>query len=108
MSTVLGVPELLARFARAAAIGEAAANAATDDLATQVASDAASRAPVDTGTLRDSIIHDGGRVYTDVEYAPFVEYGTSDMPAQPFMRPAADTVDGEHATEVAAALMRQA
>jgi HK97 gp10 family phage protein len=52
--------------------------------------------PVDTGRLRSSITHEiaadhrglVGRVGTDVEYAPYVEYGTSRSPAQPYLRPA--------------------
>lgn len=55
-------------------------------------------APVDTGRLRSSIAeelrHDGSGlveiVGTDVEYAPFVELGTSRARAQPFLRPAAE------------------
>ena len=57
-------------------------------------------APVDTGRLRSSItadlIRSDGRpkavVGTNVEYAPFVEFGTSKQPAQPFLRPAAQQV----------------
>ena len=52
--------------------------------------------PVDTGRLRSSITDElamddeglVGRVGTDVEYAPYVELGTSRMAAQPFLRPA--------------------
>lgn len=52
--------------------------------------------PVDTGRLRSSIGNQLGRdaiglvaiVGTDVEYAPYVELGTSKMAAQPFLRPA--------------------
>ena len=55
--------------------------------------------PVDTGTLRDSITHtvDGNDAYigTNVEYAPYVEFGTSRMKAQEFLRPAAQ----DHASE---------
>lgn len=49
--------------------------------------------PVDTGLLRSSItpetvgdfeIHVG----TNVEYAPYVEYGTKRTPAQPYFEPA--------------------
>lgn len=54
--------------------------------------EAKKKAPVDTGNLRASISMevDGleGTVGTNVEYAPFVEYGTSRQPAQPFMEPA--------------------
>lgn len=53
------------------------------------------KCPVDTGNLRNSITHAvdsaGDAVYvgTDVEYAPYVEMGTSRTAAQPFLRPAA-------------------
>lgn len=56
---------------------------------------AARKCPVDTGNLRGSITHevDAGdnAVYigTNVEYAPYVELGTSRQKAQPFLRPAA-------------------
>lgn len=48
--------------------------------------------PVDTGRLRASISHDTDEdtmyLGTNVEYAPYVELGTSCMDAQPFLRPA--------------------
>ena len=49
---------------------------------------------VDTGHLKRSIAVDftdgglTGRVYTDVEYAMYVEYSTRYMAGKPFMRPA--------------------
>lgn len=54
------------------------------------------RCPVDTGRLRSSITWRLGRdsqgllgiVGTNVEYAPYVEFGTSRTGAQPFLRPA--------------------
>lgn len=50
--------------------------------------------PVDTGTLRDSISHavdDNTTIIgTNVEYAPYVELGTSKMDAQPYLRPAVE------------------
>jgi HK97 gp10 family phage protein len=49
--------------------------------------------PVDTGRLRNSITHevDGNDVYigSNVEYAPYVELGTSKQKAQPYLKPAA-------------------
>lgn len=57
-------------------------------------------APVDTGNLRNSITHaeeikeKATYVGTNVEYAPFVELGTSRSRAQPYLRPAAT----EHTT----------
>lgn len=62
--------------------------------------DAKTRAPVDTGTLRSSIGHRVKKtgseeittqVGSDVKYAPFVEKGTKNMEAQPFLRPALDS-----------------
>lgn len=51
-------------------------------------------APVRTGTLRRSITSrvetTRGYVGSNVEYAPFVEYGTRYMEAQPFLEPAID------------------
>jgi HK97 gp10 family phage protein len=51
--------------------------------------------PVDTGRLRRSISSDVegkelvvGTVSADTEYAAYVEYGTSRMHAQPYLRPA--------------------
>lgn len=57
-------------------------------------------APVDTGNLRNSITHavemDEKAAYigTNVEYATYVELGTSRAKAQPFLKPAAT----EHGT----------
>lgn len=57
------------------------------------------KCPVDTGRLRNSISHDvrDKEVYigTNVEYAPYVEMGTSRTRAQPFLKPAAT----EHSDE---------
>jgi HK97 gp10 family phage protein len=58
------------------------------------------RCPVDTGRLRSSIAEELGTdarglvevIGTDVNYAPHVEFGTSRMRAQPFLRPALDDV----------------
>lgn len=52
--------------------------------------------PVKTGRLRSSISHKQGRdsrgpyvdIGTSVKYGPFIEFGTSRMAAQPFLRPA--------------------
>lgn len=55
-----------------------------------------SLAPVDTGALRDSIRHtvEGTTASAgpgrEVDYAAFVEFGTSRMAAQPYVRPIAE------------------
>ncbi len=61
--------------------------------------DAKINAPVDTGRLRSSITNrieiEGdqlvGIVGTNVEYASFQEFGTSKMPAHPFLFPALES-----------------
>lgn len=54
---------------------------------------------IDTGRLRNSISHrvhdEVVEIGTNVEYAPYVEFGTSKMKANPFLRSAA----GDHANE---------
>ena len=62
-----------------------------------VRSDAITKVPVDTGNLRGSIVSAlekdklRATVSTNVEYAPYVEFGlrtNPNYPKQPFMRPA--------------------
>jgi HK97 gp10 family phage protein len=69
-----------------------------------VVQDSAKRmCPVDTGRLRDSIdvqISEDALAITGIiaphtEYAGFVEFGTSKMRAQPYMRPAIDGSQGD-------------
>ena len=52
------------------------------------------------GTLRNSITHitigDSVMIGTNVEYAPYVEYGTSKQRAQPYLRPAAQNHGAEY------------
>lgn len=66
--------------------------AALEAIGLQAEGDVALLAPVDTGRLRASITHevdgDAVNVGTDVEYASYVEYGTSKTKAQPFLEPA--------------------
>lgn len=70
----------------------AALNAANGDFMEGVADDARGRAPVKTGEFRDSIhvVRDGDTVdvVSDSDHAAFVEFGTSDTPAQPTITPA--------------------
>jgi len=58
----------------------------------KVVSDAKSIVPVRTGTLQRSIMFSGGRgeytVGSRVNYASYVEYGTSRTRPQPFLTPA--------------------
>lgn len=57
-----------------------------------VTAEAQSRTPVDTGRLRRSLAHDVHEdsvdIGTNVEYASYVEHGTSKQKAQPFLNDA--------------------
>ena len=106
--TLHGAPQLKAQFAK---LGEAVAGpkvkAALRAGALVIANDAKARAPVRTGTLRRSIgIEDGPGPYevsigTDLEYAPYVEFGTYKMAARPYLRPAFDENVGAARQEIA-------
>lgn len=68
-------------------------------LGDEVAEAARAICPVETGALRDSIAAHMGdsstaeaEIMAEVPYAAFVEFGTSLMEAQPFLRPALDAV----------------
>jgi len=60
----------------------------------QLENSAKSKAPVDTGRLKGSIRNEvtesdtyvTGKVFTDVEYARYQEYGTSRVPERRYMR----------------------
>lgn len=63
------------------------------------------KCPVDTGRLRNSITHaiedgdSGGRavIGTNVDYAAYVELGTSRQKAQPYLKPAANNHKKDYA-----------
>jgi HK97 gp10 family phage protein len=59
-----------------------------DEWSEKVATDMRSLAPVDTGTLRDSITVTADGVEVLADYGIYVERGTSDTPPQPFVLPA--------------------
>lgn len=67
---------------------------ALDMVGVFVEGEAVIRCPVDTGNLRGSITHKVREnkvvVGTNVEYAPYVEFGTYKAKAQPYLRPAVD------------------
>lgn len=71
---------------------EAAIDQALQEAGLETEAEAKMRCPVDTGRLRASIQSHPGHlettVSTNVEYAPYVEFGTSRMRAQPYLFPA--------------------
>lgn len=81
-----------------------------------IEADAKRRCPVDTGRLRASLTTDVERegkttfvlkVGTNVEYASFVENGTSRMAAQPFLRPAVDAKAKDVVDEIRESIREQ-
>lgn len=92
--TVNRLPDFRRRFP---AFVQAAITKATFDTLAQ----AQTRTPVRTGNLKNSLAAeigtDGigvftGQVFSIVEYAPYVEYGTRAMEAQPYLTPAFEAV----------------
>lgn len=54
----------------------------------EIAQDARRMAPVETGRLRASIKVEGDKVTVGTDHWIYPEYGTENMHAQPYMRPA--------------------
>lgn len=90
---MITIEQLIAEMVRQTATIDAEVEVAQRVAADAGVKDAQSRAPVLTGTLRNSITADEDGFGTDVPYAPFVEFGTAYMAPQPFIGPAADVVE---------------
>lgn len=73
---------------------------ANQEIASRIAETARANAPVASGKLRDSISASEGEVNVGVDYALFVEIGTENQAAQPFLSPAVQ----DHADDYATAL----
>jgi HK97 gp10 family phage protein len=67
--------------------------AAVKQIAEEILADSQQSVPVDTGELKASGYveehGDGFRIGYSADHAGYVEFGTSEMPAQPYLRPAA-------------------
>lgn len=71
------------------------------DIAEEIADEAARLAPVETGELRAGYqaVPDGeggASVVNPVPYLQYVEFGTSEMHAEPHLRPAIEIVRARH------------
>lgn len=107
---VSGASEFAARLSAAGAKVSVLLPQVVAKTALSVEADAKALAPVDTGAMRASInttFHGGAfrpsaEVRPGVNYAIYVEMGTSRMAAQPFLFPALDRHRGEFAAAVAA------
>ena len=77
--------------------------------AERVADIARGLAPVDTGWMRDNIkavhLSKYSQVVANAKYSGYVEFGTSRMAAQPYMRPAVQEHQREILNAVAEAMM---
>ena len=91
---VTALRRLAADLATAAPKARALAQTVVTKTARDIEADAKALAPVDTGMLRNSIGSDIGDleavVGPTVNYAPYLEDGTSRMAPRPFMGPATD------------------
>lgn len=97
MSTVVGGDKLRRAMAETTGDIRAGIRSAVADTLDAIRDDARRQVPVDTGQLRDSLetmSHSGGMGGAvgafGSAYAPFVEFGTSKMPARPYLLPAAE------------------
>lgn len=89
-------------------------NDAVRNTAFKIEASAKRAAPVDTGRLRGSITtkfkssntNPEAEVGTNVEYAPYVEYGTIKMAGKPFLNPAYDKHLEEFENEVSRIIRR--
>lgn len=92
---ITGMKKLRSQLVDMAGRMETAGERAEREGAEDVRDDMQAFAPVDSGLLRDSIRIEQGATGLqvgpgdEVEYAMFVEYGTSEMEAQPYAEPAA-------------------
>jgi len=102
---VTGVANTLRKFAELEVASKVGVELGQRAAGESVQERAKSLVPVDTGTLQASIEthEDGGDVLvgTASDYAVFVEYGTANAAAQPFLRPAADSADAPKVIGVA-------
>lgn len=91
---VTGFDKLLAKLDRIPKASEGKVRDQVKRSTINVQREARRNAPVDTGRLRSSIrfkVSDEGftgQVFSDVEYAAFVEFGTSRIGSRPFLVPA--------------------
>jgi len=102
---ILGLTELEEKLSNLEEKLSEALDDALDEIAEKIRDDAEGFAPVDTGALRKtiriekkgklkvSVVAGGGGVINpktgrEVDYASYVEFGTSRMSPQPYMQPA--------------------
>lgn len=112
---ITGQEKLISDIRKASADVQDNARKVLNEQAEIIRDDAKSRAPVDSGTLQKSIkasktkkslnasVSAGGG---DAYYAPFVEFGTKNADAQPFLYPAARAHEEETARKLVEAMTK--
>ena len=90
--TVQGIPQLTARLEEIPGKITAAITQVFQEQGSQMVEQMKARCPVDTGFLRDSIAltessAEQMTIEAGAEYAPYVEFGTYKMEAEPFFYP---------------------
>jgi hypothetical protein len=103
---VEGMAKLNRRTIEAATLTIVAAEDAQRDGAEAVAEQWRQGAPVETGAYRDSIQAADDAAYSDIDYAPFVEFGTFSRPAQPAGSRAGAVVANHFGRDVAVKIAR--
>jgi HK97 gp10 family phage protein len=99
---VISLPQLVAELAAEAVAVEVKAEGARK-IGSEVGAEAArSYAPVQTGALRDSIQVDEDGYSSELSYAGFVEFGTSDTAPQPFIEPSSAVAETVFVTALTA------
>lgn len=95
-ATIRGMPELSRKLRALPEVVEAASRKAVKGQTEETADDMRAGAPFKTGELREGINAEfdpktiTGRAVSTARHSPFVENGTADTPAQPFVEPAAN------------------
>lgn len=113
---IIGLKEANAALRKLPEFAKVQAQQTMDVTAFQVAQQAAARAPVRTGLLKDSIqwrsrprsLSAVVGVLARAFYWKFLEYGTVKLSPRPFLRPAADAMRADHHARLLQALEKAA
>ncbi len=115
MAVVEGQKELAAKLKKISQTATNEIEQALVNSALFVERDAKIKAPIDTGRLKSSLSHKTENFGTDnpvvtvgtnVEYAPYVEFGTSRQSAKPYLYPALIENKAKILKEIAAAFRK--
>jgi HK97 gp10 family phage protein len=89
-NVIIGLPEAMAKIAAIPVVAETVGETALEAGKGEIALLARAIVPKDTGALAASIVPVAEGVAAVQRYAGFVEFGTVNMDAQPYLEPALD------------------